>query len=103
MPKQAISVTLDADNLFWLKARARAGGARSVSDLLDRIVTEARARGIGTEVKSVVGTIEIDPSDPDLSKAKEYIRSLFAESLSRPLLVKEQRASYGRPRRKRRE
>jgi hypothetical protein len=102
MPKNAISVTLDRDNLVWLQARARAGHARSVSDLLDRIVTEARSKTIGAEVKSVVGTIDIDPSDPDLSKADEYIQSLFAESLRRPFLVKEQRAAYGRPRRKRR-
>lgn len=102
MPKNAISVTLDPHNLIWLKARARAGEARSVSDLLDRIVTAARAKEIGAEVKSVVGTIDIDPSDPDLSKADEYIRSLFAESLRRPLQVKERRATYRRPPRKRR-
>ena len=63
MPKSAISVTLDADNLTWLKARAGSGQARSVSDLLDRIVTDARTRGAGGGVKSVVGTIDVDPSD----------------------------------------
>jgi hypothetical protein len=102
MPKNAISVTLDADNLAWLKARAGSGEARSVSDLLDRIVSEARERRFGTTVKSVVGTIDVDPSDPMLLKADEAIHALFAESLGRPFVVKETRASYGTRGRKRR-
>ena len=102
MPKNAISVTLDADNLAWLKARAGAGRARSVSALLDRIVTEARSHSIGSEVKSVVGTIDVDPSDPLLLKADQAIQALFAESFGRPFMVKESRATYGKSARKRR-
>ena len=99
MPKNAISVTLDADNLTWLKARTGAGKARSVSDLLDRIVTEARTRGAGGGVKSVIGTIDVDPSDPLLLKADDAIHALVAKSLGRPFAVKETRPSYGkRPR-----
>ena len=99
MPKNAISVTLDADNLTWLKARTGAGKARSVSDLLDRIVTEARTRGAGGGVKSVVGTIDVDPSDPLLLQADDAIHELVAKSLGRPFAVKETRSSYGkRPR-----
>ncbi len=94
MPKSAISVTLDADNLTWLKARTGAGKARSVSDLLDRIVTDARTRGAGGGVKSVVGTIDVDPSDPLLLKADETIRTLVATSIGRPFAVKETRATY---------
>ncbi|MBI2186354.1 MAG: hypothetical protein HYU37_04435 [Acidobacteria bacterium] len=94
MPKKAISVTLQAENLTWLKGRAQAAGARSVSDVLDRLVTEARTRGAGGMIRSVVGTIDIDPSDPLLDTADEYIQGLFAESLSRPLLVKEGKGSY---------
>ena len=45
MAKQAISVTLDADNLTWLKGRAGAAGLRSVSELLDQLVTAARESG----------------------------------------------------------
>ena len=45
MAKQAISVTLDADNLTWLKGRAGAAGVRSVSEFLDQIVSAARAAG----------------------------------------------------------
>jgi hypothetical protein len=93
MPKQAISVTLEADNLAWLKARARAGAARSVSDMLDRLVTEARTRGASGEIRSVVGSIDVDPSDPLLDTADAYIRALLAESLDRPFLVKEEKGT----------
>jgi hypothetical protein len=92
MPKNAISVTLDADNLTWLKARAGSGQARSVSELLDRLVTDARTRGTGGGVKSVVGTIDVDPADPLLLKADDAIAALFTESLGRPTVVKEKRA-----------
>ena len=95
MPKNAISLTLDVDNLTWLKARTGSGQARSVSDLLDRIVTEARTRGLGGGVRSVVGTIDADPSDPLLSKADDAIDALFTTSIGRPLLVKEAHAKYG--------
>jgi len=45
MSKRAISVTLAADNITWLRGRVGASGLRSVSELLDRIVTDARQRG----------------------------------------------------------
>jgi len=45
MAKQPISVTLEADNLMWLKGRVGATGLRSVSELLDRLVTQARSSG----------------------------------------------------------
>ncbi len=62
--KQAISVTLGADNVTWLKGRAGAGGVRSVSEFLDQLVTAARQSGRVGPATSVVGTIDIDPSDP---------------------------------------
>ncbi len=98
MGKQAISVTLQSGNLTWLKARAGSGEARSVSDLLDRLVSEARARGGVGLVRSVVGTIDVDPSDPSLLEADEAVRDLIAGSLGRPLVVKEARAPYRRTR-----
>ena len=96
MSKRAISVTLHTDNLTWLKARAGAVGARSVSDLLDQIVADARRMTPGGAVRSVVGTIDIDSSDPLLTGADDVLRGLFDRSLGRPTLVKEARAPYGR-------
>lgn len=102
MPKRAISVTLEAGNLTWLRGRARAGGARSVSEVLDRLVTEARTRGVGGDVRSAVGTIDIDPSDPLLDTADEAIAALFAASPAWPTAAREKRSTYGAHRRGRR-
>jgi hypothetical protein len=97
--KQAISVTLDADNLTWLKGRAGAGDVRSVSELLDQLVTAARQSGHIGAGQSVVGTIDIDPRDPMLDHADEAIRHLFEGSLRRPLMVKEAHPKHrARPR-----
>jgi hypothetical protein len=94
MSKQAISVTLDAENLTWLKGRAGAAGLRSVSELLDQIVSAARASGDAGTSRSVVGTIEIDERDPSLEHADAAIRALFDASLRRPMMVKEAPARY---------
>lgn len=94
MSKRAISVTLHSDNLMWLKARAGAVGARSVSDLLDQLVADARRATPGGSVRSVVGTIDIDGSDPLLNGADDVLRTLVDASLKRPTLVKESRARY---------
>ena len=102
MSKRAISVTLHTDNLTWLKARAGAVGARSVSDLLDQIVADARRTTPGGVVRSVVGTIDIDASDPLLTGADDVLRTLVDASLGRPTLVKEARGRYGAPTRKKR-
>lgn len=102
MAKHAISVTLHSDNLTWLKARAGAVGARSVSDLLDQIVAEARRATPGGAIRSVVGTIDIDSSDPLLTSADDILRSLVESSLGRPTVVKESRGSYAAPTKKKR-
>jgi hypothetical protein len=99
MGKQAISVTLDADNLTWLKGRAGATGVRSVSELLDQLVSAARASGQVGPSRSVVGTIDVAGGDPWLEAADEAVRGMFDASLRRPLMVKEKTATYG-PRRK---
>jgi len=75
--KQAVSVTLNADNLTWLKGRVRAAKLRSLSELLDQLVDAARRTGEGEATRSVAGTIEIDPSDPMLDRADEAVRALF--------------------------
>ena len=95
MAKQAISVTLEADNLTWLKGRAGAAGLRSVSELLDQLVTAARASGRVGPSRSVVGTIDLDASDPWLEGADEAVRTMFETSLGRPLMVKESSPAYG--------
>ena len=95
MTKHAISVTLHSDNLTWLKARVGAVGARSVSELLDQLVADARRATPGGCVRSVVGTIDIDASDPFLNGADDVLRTLVDVSLKRPTVVKESRVSYG--------
>ena len=84
MSKQAISVTLETDNLAWVRGRAVAA-AMSVSDLLDRLIEDARSGGKGTVPggRSVVGTVAIAPEDPELLAADAAIRSLFSRSLDR--------------------
>jgi|SRR6516165_10511740 hypothetical protein len=101
MPKQAISVTLDADNLTWLKGRASAAGARSISELLDHLVSAARSSGRVGPSRSVVGTIDIAESDPWLEGADDDVRGMFEASLRRPLMVKETSPVYRTVRKRR--
>lgn len=101
MARAAISVTLDAENIVWLKGRVGAGGGRSVSDLLNRLVSDARSAGRTGAARSVAGTIAIDPADPALATADAAVRALFEESLRRPLSVRERRPAAP-PRRGRR-
>ena len=96
MPKNPISVTLDQENLLWLRAQTEATKGKSLSDTLDRLVTEARAAGRvapGT-VRSVVGTIDISDADPNLLTADDYVRGLFEQSARLPVLVKEREPVY---------
>jgi hypothetical protein len=84
MSKQAISVSLEVDNLTWLRGRARAAGGVSVSGLLDRLIEHARTKGSGgAPTRSVVGTLQISASDPELRTADEAVRKLFGISLGR--------------------
>ena len=99
MSKRPITITLDNDNVTWLKGRTAAAGARSVSELVDQLVTAARQSGRVGPSRSVVGTIDIDASDPLLERADEAVRYMFEESLGRPLMVKETEATYHVPRR----
>jgi hypothetical protein len=98
MAKRAISITLDEDNVLWLKGRAAATRRRSLSDTIDEVVTAARTGGHGaTASRSVAGTVDIADVDPDLETADEYLRATFAASLGRPVIVHEARATFGRP------
>lgn len=85
MNKRAISLTLGPENLLWLQGQARATGRRSVSDFLERLLTDVRMSGktAGGTVRSVVGSVRISQSDPDLLKADATVRALFTASLAR--------------------
>ena len=85
MPKQPVSVTLDRDNLLWLRGRMAGRKRRSLSDALDEVITAARQGGLGAnEIRSVVGTIDIAADDPLLERADAYVRSEFQRSVSQP-------------------
>ena len=96
MPKQALSVTLEADNITWLRGRVAATGTRSISGLIDALVTEARAGRASTAPRSVIGTIDIDPNDPLLEHADELIEMEFVRSIARPAMVRDHPPGYGR-------
>src|SRR5687768_18504481 len=83
MARRAISVTLETDNVAWLKGRAGAAG-ESVSEMLDQLVTAARQGATPGHTRSVAGTIDIDSSDPLLEKADAAVRAAFDTSLRRP-------------------
>jgi hypothetical protein len=88
--KKAVSVTLAEDNVLWLKAQAAASVKSSVSDVLDNLIVDARTNGRGpvAGMRSVVGTVDLPPDDPDLAAADTYVQTLFDSSLRRPMLVR---------------
>ena len=92
--RKAISITLSEDNLLCLRGQAAQTRKRSVSELLDRIVGEARNSGWADagSVRTVAGTIDISEDDPGLETADAYVRTLFTASTRRPLLVRESSA-----------
>ena len=92
MTRRAISVTLEADNVMWLKGRAGAEG-ESVSELIDQLVTSARSGNRAGPGRSVIGTIDIDDSDSFLERADETVRAAFEISLGRPVTVRERPAA----------
>ena len=95
MPKAPLSVTLDADNLLWLKGQTASGKRRSLSDTLDALVTAARTGAHGAvSSRSVVGTVDIAADDPGLDQADGYVRSALEDSLARGLVVHESHTTY---------
>ncbi len=107
MPKTGISVTLQDDNLLWLKSRTVALKGRSLSETLDDLVTAARTSGDvpGTTIRSVVGTVDIAADDQNLERTDVYLRDLVSSSVSRPILVREEPPPYdvsGKPHKARR-
>jgi hypothetical protein len=98
MAKQPVSVTLEADNVLWLRAQVQAGRGSNVSQILDRLVTEARASGrtLTSSSRSIAGTIDLSGFDP--AAANREVRSLFRGAS----LVRQRRPAWGRKTRKRR-
>jgi hypothetical protein len=96
--KKAISVTLQPENVTWLRGHADAAGCKSVSELIDHLVTAARVGGRTAPPASVVGTVTIDPADPDLDRADAEIRLLFETSLN-GRRAKRSRRSHSKDRR----
>jgi hypothetical protein len=88
--KKAISITLTSDNLLWLRGQAARTAKGNVSEVVDRLIGEARSAGRThpAAIRSVVGTIDL-PDDDSLEQADGYVRAMFERSLSRPLLVRE--------------
>ena len=62
--KRAISITIGEDNLLWLKGQAGASANGSVSEVIDRLVREARTAGRtdAAAIRSVVGSIDSGPT-----------------------------------------
>lgn len=90
-------MTLGRENLLWLRGRAARSKRRSLSDALDEIVTAARLGGqVAGSIRSVVGTVDIAADDPGLERADEYVRGEFEASLSRALVVHEDKGRYGK-------
>jgi hypothetical protein len=96
-------VTLREDNLLWLRAQAGASARGSLSEVLDRLVTEARGAGLtdAAAIRSVRGTIDLPEDDQALEGADAYIRAQVDQSTRRPVAVKE-RPARSTPARKRR-
>ena len=64
--RKAISVTISDDNLLWLRGQAGRSPRGSVSEVIDRIVAEARRSGRTdpAAVRSIVATIDLPDDDP---------------------------------------
>jgi hypothetical protein len=94
--RRAVSVTLKTDNLLWLRGQAAATARGSLSEVLDRLVSDARDAGRtdARAIRSVRGTIDLPEDDPDLAGADASIRAQFEKSVRRPILAKERSARY---------
>ena len=92
--RKAISITLNQDTLLWRRGQAAQTSRASVSEVLDRIVSEARTAGWAeaAAIRSVVGSIDLPDDDPDLAGADAHLRATFAASLQRPMMVRERSA-----------
>jgi hypothetical protein len=55
MPKTVVALTLDKSNFLWLKGRAQMEARGSVSEVVDRLIREARTgQLLAADVRPVV-------------------------------------------------
>jgi hypothetical protein len=89
-------VTLAAENVLWLRGQARASGVRSLSAVLDQLVSTARTGGQvhASTIRSVVGTVRIAEADPGLLGADAALQAMFPSAM-----VSEAAGGYRRRRR----
>jgi len=101
MPKKAMSVTLDAANVLWLKGRARVSSGNNVSEELDKIITAARfgKGGVAPAVVSAVGLVDLS-DDPNLERADAALRQMWDEYLEKASVMNEDAPPYAVSRRK---
>jgi hypothetical protein len=101
--RRAVSVTLASDNVLWLRAQAAATARGSLSEVLDRLVTDARGAGRteAAAIRSVRGTIDLPEDDPSLDTADAFIRAQFDRSARRAVVVKAAPARYAAKRKRR--
>ena len=101
--RKPVSVTLTTDNLLWLRAQAAASARGSLSEVLDQLVTDARASGRtdARAIRTVKGTIDLPDDDPALEQADTFIRAQFDKSVRRPVAVKEARGPFSGTRKRR--
>ena len=103
--RKPVSVTLDQDNIIWLKGQAGASARGSLSAVLDRLVTQARLEGRtdAGAIRSVVGTIDFPDDDESLAEMDAFVRGSFEESFNRTATVlRESPPTYRAKRRLRR-
>jgi hypothetical protein len=101
--RRPVSVTLKTDNLLWLRAQAAASAKGSLSEVLDRLVTDAREAGRtdARAIRTVKGTIDLPDDDPALEGADAFVRAQVERSVRRPVLVKASRTRDTVPRKPR--
>jgi hypothetical protein len=88
--KKPISITVEAENLMWLKGQAAVRTKGNVSELIETLIRDARTGGQmdPAAITSVVGSIDL-PDDDALGEADSYVKAMFERSLTRPMLVRE--------------
>jgi len=87
MPKQPVSVTLDADNLLWLRARAVSRKRRSLSDALDEILKMIRkSDGKADAAAKIMKRFDLDEEQADAMAdfVEELLERMGVDAIAEP-------------------